>query len=359
MTSSSLTAMGWDAAWEASFAAFRDRGLLPGRVVLEHNHVYRVMTEGGDHLAEATGRMKHRAEGRHELPVFGDWVALRPGAPGNRMSVDAILPRRTSFSRKAAGRGTDQQVIAANIDVVLLVFGLDLPVKGRRLERYLVPARHSGARPVIVLNKVDACDDIATALEEAAASAGDAPVHAVSAHDPSTLTPLRALATSGKTLALLGPSGAGKSSLINALAGREVLKTGDVREWDSRGRHTSVHRQLVILDQGGCVVDTPGLRELQLWESEAAVDVSFADIAALAEQCRFRDCRHDTEPGCAVKAAVTAGEISEHRYTHYLQLQKEQQALEQKRDERSLIDAKRKTKVIHKALKRMQKDREQ
>ena len=359
MTEIRLNALGWDARLDEAFSEFRDRGLVPGRVSLEHNHVYRVMIgEEQDLLAEATGRMKHRAGGRHELPVVGDWVALLPGPAGTRASIQAILPRRTQFSRKAAGRVTGQQVIAANIDVVFLVFGLDGPVKARRIERYLVPARQSGAAPVIVLNKMDACSDVADAIAEAETAAGGAPVHAVSAHTPETLEPLRPFVASGKTLALLGPSGAGKSSMANALAGREVLKTGDVRAWDSRGRHTSVHRQLIVLDSGASIIDTPGLRELQLWEPEAAVDEAFTEIAGLAERCRFRDCRHDREPGCAVKAAVEAGEMSADRYEHYIQLQKEQQALEQKQDERSLIEAKRQSKVINKALKRMQKERD-
>jgi ribosome biogenesis GTPase len=359
MSPFSLAALGWDAAWEAAFSTFRVRGLTPGRVVLEHNHVFRVATDGqdGDLLAEIAGRVKHRAEGRHELPVVGDWVALRSGAPGTRLAVDGLLPRRTSFSRKVAGRETEQQVIAANIDVVLLVFGLDGPVRERKIERYLVPARHSGARPVVVLNKSDLSDDVPADIGEATAIAGDASVIAVSAHQPETLAPLHALIGPGVTLALLGPSGAGKSSLVNAIAGRSVLKTGAVRDRDLRGRHTSVHRQLVVLESGGCIVDTPGLRELQLWEPEEAVDLSFGEIAALADQCRFRDCRHDSEPGCAVKAAVESGELDAGRYEHYLQLQKEQQALELRRDERTILESKRQGKIGSKALKRMQRER--
>jgi ribosome biogenesis GTPase len=333
MTEIGLTALGWDARLAEAFSDYRERGLVPGRVSLEHNHVYRVLIGHGadDLLAEAAGRMKHRAGGRHELPVVGDWVAIRPGPPGTRAAIDAILPRRTQFSRKAAGRETEQQVIAANIDIVFLVFGLDGPVKARRIERYLIPARQSGATPVVVLNKMDACRDVPDAIAEAEAAAGGAAVHAVSAHAVDSLAPIQALTTHGNTLALLGPSGVGKSSIANALAGRQVLKTGEVRPWDSRGRHTSVHRQLIVLDSGASIIDTPGLRELQLWEPEAAVDETFTDIGALADGCRFRDCRHDREPGCAVKAAVESGDLSADRYEHYLQLQKEQQALEQRR----------------------------
>jgi ribosome biogenesis GTPase / thiamine phosphate phosphatase len=347
---SELTSIGWTPALDAAFAPFRERGLVAARVALEHNHVYRLLIPGG--AADLL------AEGRHGLPAVGDWVAVRLGPSGSRATIDAILPRRSQFSRKAPGRGTEQQVVAANIDVVLLVFSLDGPLKARRIERYLVPARQSGSRPVVVLNKADLCADVAAALSETAAVASGTPVFAVSAHDPHSLEPLRALATAGQTLALLGPSGAGKSSIINALAGRKILETGAVRSWDARGRHTSVHRQLVQLSDGGCVIDTPGLRELQVWESDDAADRVFEDLAAFAAQCRFRDCRHDREPGCAVKAAVEAGTLDARRYENYLTLGREREALDEKRAERSQLDERRHTKVVHKALKRMQRDRD-
>jgi ribosome biogenesis GTPase len=284
---------------------------------------------------------------------------VRLGAAGTRAVIDAVLPRRSCFSRKAAGRETREQVVAANIDLVLIVFGLDAPVNPRGIERYVTQTRRSGARPVVVLNKADTCGDVAAAVEVAQRAAPDAPVYAVSARAPGGLASVRALLRPGETMALLGPSGAGKSSIVNALAGRPVLPTGEVRDWDVRGRHTSVHRQLVVLEGGGNIIDTPGLRELQLWESEDAVDGTFADIAAAAESCRFRDCRHATEPGCAVKAAVKSGALDRDRYDNYVKLQKERVVLDQKRDELSYLEAKRQTKVVHKAMKRLKKDRDQ
>jgi ribosome biogenesis GTPase len=352
-----LERFGWDAAWDALFASHRAAGLEPARICLEHNHVYRVALAGGEALAEAAGRIKHHATGRPDLPAVGDWVAVWPDASGGRGSIRAVLPRRPWFSRKAAGRDTAEQVIAANIDLVLVVFGLDVAVNARAIERYLLVARQSRARPVVILNKADLVADPPAAVAEAIEVAGDVAVHAVSSHSGHGLAAIEAHLAPGVTLALIGPSGAGKSSIVNRLVGTDLLRTGEVREWDARGRHTSVHRQLVLREAGGLIIDTPGMRELQLWDTDAAVTDAFEDIAALADRCRFRDCRHDQEPDCAVRAAVDAGVLDAGRYGSYLKLQSEQAATAKRRDERSLIEEKRKGKVIHKALRSMQKQR--
>jgi ribosome biogenesis GTPase len=354
---SDLRALGWDEGFAAAFVPFAAQGLEPGRVVLEHNHVYRVGTADGEVLAEAGGRIKYLASGRHELPAVGDWVALRRDPARGRALIRAILPRRTWFSRKVAGRVTAEQVVAANIDVLWLVFSAESAIKPRSVERYLVLARRSGARPVVILNKADLCPDVPQVVADATAAAGDAPVHAVSARTAAGLGSVQHYLAPGRTLAMLGPSGAGKSSLINRLAGRDLLATGEVREWDLRGRHTSVHRQLVMLDAGGVVIDTPGMREVQLWEADEAVDETFADIASLAAACRFRDCLHDREPDCAVKAAVAAGRLDDGRYESYLKLQRERREVDARREERDQLESKRQAKVQQKALKGMQKDR--
>jgi ribosome biogenesis GTPase len=352
-----LERLGWRDDLAAEFVPFHGAGLVPGRVSLEHNHVYRVFTEAGELLAEAAGRIKYRATGRHQLPAVGDWVAVRPDPSGGRAVIREILPRRTWFSRKAAGRETDEQVIAANVDVVLLVFGLDVHVKPRAIERYLALARHGNVRPVVVLNKKDLSPDHAADVAAAAEVAGDAPVHAVSAHDPATAGELGAYLVPGSTMALLGPSGAGKSSIVNRLIGADVLDTGEVRERDARGRHTSVHRQMLLRPGGGLLIDTPGMRELQLWDSDESLDETFADVIAHAGACRFRDCRHDTEPGCAVRAAVDDGTLGPDRYESYLNLRREHEATERLRDERAQIDEKRQARIQGKALKAMQKSR--
>lgn len=342
LAGSGLWPYGWSADLERAFEAVATPGLVPGRVVLEHNHVYRIVTETGELLAELAGRLKHRAAARRDLPAVGDWVAVRPDPRGGRALVQHVLPRRSRFSRQAAGRETGEQIVAANIDVVFLVFGLDKPVNRRSIERYLLVARRGGADPIVVLNKADACADPDAAVAEARLAAGDAPVHAVSARTGRGFEALEIRLGDGRTAALLGPSGAGKSSIVNRLIGRDLLATGAVRDWDRRGRHTSVHRQLLLRQQGGLVIDTPGMRELQLWDSEDDVDESFADIAGLAGGCRFRDCRHETEPGCAVKLAVEEGRLDAGRHESFLKLQAEQQAAEARREERALLESRRK-----------------
>jgi ribosome biogenesis GTPase / thiamine phosphate phosphatase len=356
MASTDLAAFGWTTALDEVFAPFTAAGLVPGRVVLEHNHVYRVVTAEGGLLAEAAGRIKYLATGRHELPAVGDWVGVRPDPRGGRSQIRTILPRRSWFSRKAAGRGTDEQVLAANIDTVFLVFGLDGLVNARSIERYLLVARRSGARPVVVLNKSDAASDPGADVAAVSRVAEGTPVYAVSTRIEGGLAPILSHLEAGQTVVLLGPSGVGKSSIVNALAGADVLTVGDVRAWDLRGRHTSVHRQLVATAGGALVIDTPGLRELQLWDTDD-VSHSFEDIAELGSGCRFRDCLHDREPGCAVKAAVVEGRLDRGRYESFLKLQHEQEAIQRLRDERADLDAKRQGRIASKSMKTFQKRR--
>jgi ribosome biogenesis GTPase len=352
-----LSRLGWNADLAASFAVHAAAGLVPGRVSLEHNHVYRVMTAAGEWLVEAAGRLKFLAAGRDDLPAVGDWVGLRPPTEHQQAVIRVILPRRSCFSRKAAGRGTAEQVVAANVDVVFLVSSIEAPPKLRSIERYLVLARHSGAEPVIILNKADLSDDLSTDIGEVAALAPEVALHAISARDGRGFEWLEGYLTAGRTIALLGPSGAGKSSIVNRLVGEAVLATGEVRSWDARGRHTTVHRQLIVLERGGVLIDTPGMRELQVWDTDEALEKIFADIDALAAACRFRDCGHDREPGCAVKAAVEADELDPARYDSYLRLAHERQAVEAQQAERAILDRKRQGKVGAKAYRALQQRR--
>ena len=330
---------------------------MPGRVALEHTHIYRVMTEAGESLARVSGRLRHHASARAEFPAVGDWVALAPAEHTGDARIIAVLPRRSRFSRRAAGDSTEEQVVAANIDTVFLVAGLDGDFNPRRIERYLLVASESGASPVIVLNKADVVDDPEAMADTVRAVVGAAPVHTVSCRASGGVEVLRQYLAHGQTGALLGSSGVGKSTIANRLIGHDLLRTRDVRESDSRGRHTSTARQLVVLPESGVLIDTPGMRELQLWDS-GTVSGTFSDIESLAGACRFRDCRHLKEPGCAVLAAVVAGDVSAGRLESYHKLQDEQAHQVRQLDQRAQIDEKRRSKSATKALNKRMKEKD-
>ena len=294
-----------DPAIYGAFQPHAAHGLILARVATSQRDQYRLYSESGELDAEPSGALWHRTPDRASMPVVGDWVAARIVGPGQAI-VEAVLPRRTLFSRRAAGRREDQQPIAANIDLVFLVCGLDGDFNLRRLERYLTLAVESGAAPVVVLNKTDLAPICGRASRRPPKVAGAAPIVACSARDAEGLDALERFLGSGRTVALLGSSGVGKSTLVNRLLGEERLRTKEVRESDSRGRHTTTHRELVPLPQGGALIDTPGMRELQLWASQESVDAAFEEIADLAASCRFRDCAHSGEQGCAVEAAYCA-----------------------------------------------------
>jgi ribosome biogenesis GTPase len=329
-----------------NFEAYAARGLMMARVISSHRDQYRLAVESKEFSAEPSGALWHRTPSRSGMPVVGDWVAARIVGDGEAI-VEAVLPRRTLFSRRAAGRVEDEQAIAANIDVVFLVCGLDGDFNLRRIERYLALAAESGARAVIVLNKSDLCEDLdARAAQTKAISAGAAVVCA-STCVPGGLDALRAHILPEETIALLGSSGVGKSSIVNALLGEERQLTRDVRESDSRGRHTTTMRELILLPGGAALIDTPGMRELQLWASQESVESVFDEIAELAAACRFRDCTHSGEPGCAV-----AGAVPEDRLSSFHKLQREARHHEIMADPLAAQERKRKWKIIHKAMRK-------
>ena len=343
-----LADLGWNERLADAFAAHAAGGLLPGRVSLEHTHIYTVMLADGEKLARVAGRLRHQAATRADFPAVGDWVAIDPSAQDGDARIRAVLPRVSRFSRRAAGDPTEEQVVAANIDTVFLVTGLDRDFNLRRLERYLLVARDSGATPVIVLNKTDLVDDPSRFVEEVRALAPAVAIHPMSSREPESADVLRQHLGVGRTGALLGSSGVGKSTIINTLIGHERLRTREVREDDSRGRHTTTARELVVLPGTGVLIDTPGMRELQLWETGAFAG-SFADIEALAEGCRFRDCRHREEPGCAVRTAAADGVLEAGRLESFQKLQAEQAHQITMQDQRAQIEEKRKWKVLTKA----------
>jgi len=347
----SLESLGWDDRWAEAFAPLAERGLRPARVVLEHQHIYRVHLGDRDVLARVSGRTRHRMGAREDFPAVGDWVAVRE-TPGDEMLlIDEVLPRRSRFVRKAAGQTTEAQVVAANVDVVFLVSGLDHDFNVRRIERYLLTAWDGGAQPVIVLNKADLRTDLTEVLAELAPVAGGAPVEIVSARDGRDIDRLRAHIGPRRTAAFLGSSGVGKSTLINRLIGEDVQRTADVREHDSRGRHTTTHRELIVLGDGSLLIDTPGMRELQLWDAGDGLAEAFDDITAIGVSCHFRDCTHDTEPKCAVRAAVADGRLHPDRLSNYLRLSKELAHTREQIDERAMADRKRSDKIGSKALR--------
>jgi ribosome biogenesis GTPase len=347
-----LGELGWSEDLSRAFEAWAGKAdVQPGRVIIEFNYICRVWCAGEEIEAVRSGRLSHRATSRGELPAVGDWVVVRKRPDEDRGAIVAVLPRRSWFSRRMAGQVTDEQVVAANVDVVFIVMALDNDFSLRRLERYLLLARESGAAPVIVLTKPDVCDDVPGRVGEVTALAGEAPVHVVSPKLNQGIDQIAAYLPAGKTGALLGSSGVGKSTIINRLVGRDVQKTRDIREWDSKGRHTTSHRELVFLPNGGFIIDTPGMRELQLWDVTEAVSETFEDIEALAGECRFSDCRHREEPNCAVKAAVAEGRIPASRLESYLKLNDELGYLARQQDERAQLEAKRRSKVLGKAMK--------
>ena len=324
-----LSELGWSAFFEDAFEPYNRDGLVPARVAVRHHGPCVLLAEQGSLGGIPAGRLRD-----DELPAVGDWVAARPLAGERKALIEAVLPRRTAFTRKEAWRRTAEQVVAANVDTVFLVTGLGHDLSVRRLERYLTAAWESGAEPVIVLTKVDLYpDDVPSALVEVDAVSFGVRAHPVSGVTGEGLDRLDPYLGAGRTVALLGSSGVGKSTLVNRLAGREVLATQAVRA-DGRGRHTTTHRELVVLPGGGLLLDTPGMRELQVWAGEESLDTAFADVASLAGQCRFADCSHEREPGCAIRAALEQGTLEPRRWESYRKLQRELRALAVRQDAR-------------------------
>jgi ribosome biogenesis GTPase len=325
-----LERFGWPSFFESSFDSFSEQGLVPARVLREERGRLLVVTEDGERAAEPAGRLVHRATSRLDLPAVGDWVALRPAAGSGPAVVEAVVPRHNRIVRKAAGEATRPQVLAANVDALLVTMGLDGDFNLRRLERYVALARESEALAVVVLTKADVCADLSARVAQAEAAAPGAPVVAVSAATRAGLVALTPHLPPGRTAALVGMSGVGKSTLVNRLLGAEAQAVRDVRLSDGRGRHTTTRRDLLLLPSGALLVDTPGMRELSLWDGGSVA--AFEDVASLAGECRFRDCAHRAEPGCAVRAAVLEGRLDAERLVSFEKLGNEEAWLLRRQD---------------------------
>lgn len=356
--------LGWNAFFEPHYTPHLEQGLAVGRVVLSNRGHYRLDGLGDGsrppRAAELAGRLRPEwsapetsaSESSSEsLPAIGDWVVFEPQNGDGPVRIVDVLPRRSCLRRKEAGQRSRQQVVAANVDTVFVVMGLDGDYSPRRLERFLTMIWDSGARPVVLLNKDDLCPEGAERQLEIESLSPGVPVHRLAALGGQGIDALKPYLAAGQTVVLVGSSGAGKSTLVNRLAGHEVLRTGAVRQGDDRGRHTTTHRQLVVLSGGALLIDNPGIRELQLWAGDEGLSQAFDDIHRLAEQCHYRDCGHHDEPGCAVRRAVEEGRLDAARLGNLHALEREQHHLELRLDEHARRKEKKRIAAIHKAAK--------
>ncbi|MEN8614229.1 ribosome small subunit-dependent GTPase A [Dehalogenimonas sp. THU2] len=350
-----LDALGWDSFFQQHFQNMEIPDSVPARVSSESKGSFQAYSRYGEFTVKVTGKMRRLAEAGEDYPAVGDWVVINPLPGEQKGMIQAVLPRKSKFSRRAAGERTEEQVVSANVDTVFIVSGLDggRSFNLRRIERYLTLAWNSGATPAIVLNKIDVCSDVDAFIRAVEDIAPGVSVHPVSARNRIGLDALKKYLSKGKTAAFLGSSGAGKSALINALLGQEKQETGDVRQDDRMGRHTTTRRELILLPGGGVMIDTPGMREIQMWAGEEDLQGAFHDIETLARECRFNDCSHSVESGCAVRAAIERGELDSGRLEGYLKIQKEIVFLDLKEEGGTRLVEKTKFKPIAKLVKEM------
>jgi ribosome biogenesis GTPase / thiamine phosphate phosphatase len=354
-----LETLGWNSFFEAAWNAMSRPDEQPARVITQHRELWQVAGEFGESRAEASGKLRLASEQCAGWPTVGDWVAVSGQAQASQhLLIREVLPRRTQITRKMAGRQIAPQVLATNVDTIFVIMALDNDYNPRRLERYLAQLWESGARVAVLLNKADLCAESAARVEETIALAPGAAVLSLSAASGEGIQALASYTQPGQTIVLLGSSGVGKSTLLNRFLQADRQRTAPVRASDSRGRHTTTARQLFFLRTGTMVIDTPGLRELQLWDTGTGVTQAFADIEQLAQRCRFRNCTHQGEPGCAIAKAISTGELDESRWQNHQKLLREQQFLETKLDRAAQQKRKDHVKTIHRAARKLYEARE-
>jgi ribosome biogenesis GTPase len=340
-----LTSLGWTESLARGFESHLADDLLPARVIAQHRGSYTVLGSRGELNARASGRLLHGASAGGVRPAVGDWVGVSADAAGTTV-IHVVMPRTGKFSRNVADNSTEEQVLAANIDLAFVVTGLDRDFNLRRIERYLAVAYAGGIAPVIVLTKSDLCEDVDEKGRAVSDIAPGAPVEVISNVTAAGIEGVRSHLTRGATAVVLGSSGVGKSSLINHLLGGDTQRTGEVRR-DGKGRHVTTHRELFRIPGGALIIDTPGIRQLKLWTAEEGLPATFEDVEALASECKFADCRHESEPGCAIRRAIATGELSRARFNSYLKLMRELRSLEVRRDARARSEERKKWKKIH------------
>ena len=352
----SLPALGYNEFFRNEFSKIENTSYLPARIISEHKGIYRVQDDQGEYLGEISGKLRYTAINRQDFPVVGDWVAIQRLEGEGKCIIHVILPRKTKLSRKSPGKTIEEQILCSNIDYIFIVQSMDATFNVNRIERYLSISWESGAIPVVILSKKDLCESPESILLEAESAAIGAKVHAISSLEEDSLGIIKTYLTSGNTIAFIGHSGAGKSTLINKLSRRELQKTNEIREADSRGKHTTTHRELFVLDNE-LLIDTPGLREIQLWGDESMLQETFADIDSLSALCKFVDCKHESEPGCKIKEAIANGEISEERFANYEKMKRELEYLESRVDESAMLQRKQKERKFHKTFREVLKQK--
>lgn len=351
-----LNKLGWNDFFEEYFNIEEDNNLTVGRISAEYRSYYDVITDIGEIKGEISGKLRYTAESKCDFPVVGDWVVINI-LDDDLAIINDVLPRKSLFKRKAPGNKFEEQILASNIDYIFLVTSLNQNYNLRRIERYVTISWESGAIPVVILSKSDLCDDIDSKIIEVESIAPGVDIHAISGITGEGVDNLRKYISEGDTICLLGSSGVGKSTLVNRLIGTEVMNTGIIRLEDGRGKHTTTHRQMISVPEGGLIIDTPGIREIALWDGSEGIEETFKDVENLSLQCKFSDCKHKTEPGCAVLKAISEGILSSDRLESYKKLQREIQYMERKQNKKLQIEEKKKNKSVKKYIRDIKKIR--